>query len=758
MQFLYFYQMKKWLLFSLTASTLIGNIFAQQASIATAHLSVRTRQYLHDAEKHENKYERLPGYIYKEIGGQIYLSAFIKVNSLFDETALTALDVHTGTHAGNIYTVQIPVNRLGDLSQIAGITHIDLDLPASPQNDQARKWTKVDSAQRGIGLSYPLTGDGVLAGIIDAGFDFNHPTFYDTLHSSYRVKKVWRQKVNGTPPPGYFYGNDMSDPYVIRGNGTDTSITTHGTHVAGITAGSGYGSPGNNKYRGFAYESDLAFVCIMPAPYQWAMPGTSDIIDGVNYLFNYAQSIFKPCVANLSWGSSIGPHDGHSFFSQALDALTGPGKIFVCSAGNNGQDTIHLSKTFSSANNSVKTFVTFSQYLPADNKRTWLDVWGDTSKSFCLNFKLYDGPNAIDSSATICLADTIKEYALIGSNGDTCFVTVNMLASEYNGRPHAFLTFYSKTPDNICLTVTGTSGTVNMWEGYVFPPTGYYGELKKLGYSFAVDGDTKYTTSDYSSSYSAISVGAYTSKSVFTNISGATLGYGATVNGIAPFSSKGPTSDGRVKPDITGPGLALASAISSFDTSYLPTGDNYNSVISTTNVGGKNYSYAMAAGTSMSSPAVSGVIAMMLQLNPTLTPDSAKAIISRTAIKDGFTGVIPAAGSNTWGHGKINAYAALKYMDQLTAVENTLDNSLSCLAYPNPNMGTFSIRYDARDKTTLNVVLYDYSGRTIYAEKWETAPGINTLPVSIQNIQSGLYLLKITTNEGKFKTIRIERK
>lgn len=750
--------MKKLLLFSLATCTLYANTFAQQTGNATAHLSVRTRQYLHEAAKHENKTGRLPGYIYKEIGGKTYLSAFIKVSPLFDETALTALDVHTGTHAGNIYTVQIPVNKLGELSHVAGVTHIDLDLPATPQNDQARKWTKADSAQRGIGLSYPLTGEGVLAGIIDAGFDFNHPTFYDTLHSSYRVKKVWRQKVNGTPPPGYFYGNDMSDPYVIRGNGTDTSITTHGTHVAGITAGSGYGSPGNNKYRGFAYESDLAFVCIMPAPYQWAMPGTSDIIDGVNYLFNYAQSIFKPCVANLSWGSSLGPHDGHSFFSQALDALTGPGKIFVCSAGNNGQDTIHLSKTFTATNTSVKTFVTFSQYLAADNKRTWLDVWGDTAKSFCLNFKLYDGPNAIDSSATICITDTIQDYALIGSNGDTCFITVNMLASEYNGRPHAFLTLYSKTPDNICLTVTGTSGTVNMWEGYVFPPTGYYGELKKLGYSFAVDGDTKYTTSDYSSSYSAISVGAYTSKSVFTNISGATLGYGATVNGIAPFSSMGPTFDGRVKPDITGPGLALASAISSYDTSYLPTGDNYNSVIITTNVGGRDYSYAMAAGTSMSSPAVSGVIAMMLQLNPTLTPDSAKAIIARTAIKDGYTGVIPAAGNNTWGHGKINAYAALKYMDQLTAVENTLDNSLSCLAYPNPNIGECHLRYDATEKGKLSVSLYDYSGRILSADFWETTPGVNVREVPMKNIPAGLYLLKITTKEGKYKTIRIERR
>ncbi|MBE2290769.1 MAG: S8 family peptidase [Chitinophagaceae bacterium] len=738
----------------LSFGSLISSTQAQNAPNA-AKMSAFTRQYLFEAARANGK-TLVPGYVYKFIGGQTFISAFIRVNSTVDENAITSLGAHTGTKAGNVWTVQIPVEKVKEFTTIAGITHIDLDMPVGPTLDQARKATKADSAQKGYNLPTMMTGKNVVVGVIDAGFDMRHPTLFDTLHSTYRVRRVWKQKNAGTPPAGYSYGQELTDPYVIMTSGTDTPITSHGTHVAGIAAGSGFGSASNNRYRGMAYESDLVLVGIMPAPYQWAMPGTSDIIDGMNYIFTYSASVFKSAVANLSWGSSIGPHDGNSFFSQACDALTGPGRIFACSAGNNGGDTIHLQKTFTASNNTVSTFVTFSPYLAADNQRTWLDVWGDTAKSFCLNFRLFNGPSAIDSTVSLCMADTTTSFNLVGSNGDTCFITVSMVANEYNGKPHAFLSFYSRVPDNICLTATGTSGTINMWEGYVFPPTGYYGQLKKLGYPFAVSGDTRMTTSDYSSTHSAISVGAYTSKAGFTNISGASLGYpGAVVGRIAPFSSMGPTADNRMKPDITGPGFALASGVSSYDTSYAPGGDNYNAVISKVTMSGRDYPYAMAAGTSMSSPAVSGIIALMLQVNPLLTPDSVKKIMRISAITDGFTGTIPATGSNTWGWGKINAYKALRYMTQTTEVENTLDKTgLDCILYPNPSTGNFFVNFLSNKADILTISVSDIGGRVVYSRSMPVTAGGNTLQIAADNLPKGLYFTRISNSENKIKVIK----
>jgi hypothetical protein len=296
---------------------------------------------------------------------------------------------------------------------------------------------------------------------------------------------------------------------------------------------------------------------------------------------------------------------------------------------------------------------------------------------------------------------------------------------------------------------------MHIWEGYVKAPTGYYGAMKKLGYPWAVSGDTRMTVSDQSSARSAISVGAYTSKGSFTNISGASLSYGGAITGkIAPFSSLGPVMGNRVKPDIAGPGFGLVSGISSYDTSYGPTGDNYSSVISKTTIDGRDYSYAIAAGTSMSSPAVAGIIAMMLQMNPLLTPDSALSILARTAITDSHTGTLPTAGNNTWGHGKANAYKALKYMAQLVTVENTLsEDPLQCFLYPNPSAGDFTISYQSDKATPLTVETCDITGRIISTENWPVTTGSNSRKFSLGGVAKGLYFTKISSG-SKYKVIK----
>ncbi|MBK8659377.1 MAG: S8 family serine peptidase [Bacteroidetes bacterium] len=60
----------------------------------------------------------------------------------------------------------------------------------------------------------------------------------------------------------------------------------------------------------------------------------------------------------------------------------------------------------------------------------------------------------------------------------------------------------------------------------------------------------------------------------------------------------------------------------------------------------------MLQGTSMSSPAVGGIIALLLEANLSLTPQQVKDILATTAIVDSSTGIIPAQGSLPWGYGK----------------------------------------------------------------------------------------------------------
>lgn len=746
--------MKKLLFSAFILSFLSFSGFSKEEIVA--RLSAQTRRFLSEWNRNISK-KPIDGFVFKEVNGQLCVSAFIKVNDLIDENKLTSIGVFTGTKAGDIWTIQAPVDNILLLAKVKGIDYIDVDIPLTSYLDQARKLTKVDSAHLGYNLPIPMTGKGVLTGIIDAGFDFTHPTFFDTANSTYRVKRVWTQKRNGLPPAGFAYGHELKDPYSIRAAAYDTSITTHGTHVGGIAAGSGWGSVSNSRYRGMAYESDLAFVSIMPQPGQWAVAGATDIIDGASYLFNYAASVFKPCVVNLSWGSSIGPHDGLSLFSQACDAITGAGKVFACSAGNSGNDSIHIEKFYSASDSKLSTFVAFSPYLDSANKKNWIDIWGDTLTNFCLDLKLYNGSIVSDSTISYCIADSTIYDTIMGSDGKPLFISINMAAPEYNGKPHVFVSIHNLSIDEVNLSVSATAGRVNIWQGYIAPPVGYYGAFRSMGQAWATAGDTRMTVSDISSSFSAISVGAYTSKSSFTNVSGAGLGYpGAVVGRIAPFSSRGPVADGRIKPDITGPGFALASAISSFDPSYTPGGDNYDVVIANVIEGGRVYPYAMAAGTSMSSPAVSGIIALMLQMNSTLTPDSVIAILRNTAIVDANTGTLPIQGNNTWGHGKANAYKALRYMAQQVVVNNTITKDpLDCIIYPNPTNGISMLVYQSSLTTSQTILsIADITGKRLFTSSVNVVSGANFFPVDLTNYPQGLYFISLSQGD-KSVTIRL---
>src|SRR5262249_43401451 len=111
---------------------------------------------------------------------------------------------------------------------------------------------------------------------------------------------------------------------------------------------------------------------------------------------------------------------------------------------------------------------------------------------------------------------------------------------------------------------------------------------------------------------------------------------------VASYSSSGPTIDGILKPDITAPGSRIVSSMSPKD--YIITA---NPNLKITN------EYMMLSGTSMSAPAVSGTVAMMLDAQPLLTPNAVKAILMFTAEKRGGSPL-------DWGAGYLNMDGAMQ--------------------------------------------------------------------------------------------------
>ncbi|HNW97838.1 MAG TPA: S8/S53 family peptidase [Bacteroidales bacterium] len=712
----------------------------------TSRLSPLTRKFLSESEKNIDK----SNYIFKKINGKNYLSALIKVSDNTDISRLSKLDILIGTKAGNIWTVQIPPENLEAFASIKEIEYIQLDEPVFINLDSARHDTHTDSVHQGIQLPQAYTGKNVVVGIIDAGFDYTHPAFLDTSGNNYRIKKVWELKETGTPPSGYTYGNEITDSAALFNDGYDVNTFSHGSHVAGIAAGSGYGSSSDNKkYRGIAFESDLIFVGIRPEQSEWTNTGASSIIDGINYIFDYAESVGKPAVANLSWGCTVGPHDGTSLFSQAVDNLTGEGKIFVCAAGNNGATNIHLGKKFSANDTLLKTVVSFSTYMSA--KKTWVDAWGDASENFCSKLTLCNGATPVDSTEFICLDNNIHNIILKASTGDTCFATITTSASDFNGKPRIFFDFFNKSANRILITIKANSGTVNMWMGYVLDYTGYYGNFIAGGITGSENGNKDMTISDFASTHSAISAAAYVSKVKFTNIDGQINTYtGYTEGNITSFSSHGPAADSLTKPDIAAPGMTIASSINSFDTNYDAGGTDRVYVVTCYNdtVNSHNYCYAVMSGTSMASPMTSGIIALMLEANPSLTPGLVKYILQSTAITDSYTGVIPSEGSSIWGYGKINAYAAVKKSWTDVNVNNISNTELNYMIYPNPNNGNFSIDYISKTDEEINISIIDILGKNILSENWKVNTGINSERFNFSDVTTGIYFIKISSLEG----------
>lgn len=110
---------------------------------------------------------------------------------------------------------------------------------------------------------------------------------------------------------------------------------------------------------------------------------------------------------------------------------------------------------------------------------------------------------------------------------------------------------------------------------------------------------------------------------------------------IAPFSSRGPTRDGYVKPDIVAPGTNIVSLRSK--ASFLDTWLVDNRI---------NNDYFRLSGTSMSTPIVSGIVACMLTKKPSLTPNEVKQYLLQSAT----TLYQP---ENAQGKGVVNAQRSL---------------------------------------------------------------------------------------------------
>jgi subtilisin family serine protease len=576
---------------------------------------------------------------------------------------------------------------------------------------------------------------------------------------------VWEQNgITTSPVP---YGTEYQGSTAILNRMRDKIDKSHGTHVAGTAGGNGGAS--NSIYKGVAYDSEIVLVSTN-------MTNTG-IFNGIQYIFQQATSQNKPAVINMSIGGHVGPHDGTSAFDLACNSIIGPSKILVGSAGNEGSDPIHLGKSFTLTDNYCYSFILNDQVNNLfSNGVSLIDVWGEVGKNFEISVNIvkivnnqvqlvsytpYYNTNTNNSSIQTSIQDSDS------TNPDTSLIEITTETNSTNQKPHAALLINNSSQDDnehlILFEIKSTNGIVNSWItplGVNLLPTNRAVEFTNLGSAnqFYVNGDTNMTIGEIGGTgNSIVSVGAYTSKNTYTAFNGTTVNNGpipsidfpGVLGSIASFSSKGPTVDGRFKPDITAPGNVIVSSVSRFDSNYTSTSvETVSGLTDNTN----DWYFAAMQGTSMSAPMVTGIIALWLQANPNLTVSQIKTILQNTSITDSFTGTGSAIPNNTWGRGKINAYAGIQYINQFLSVQN-FDIINPIKAYPNPFTNQLSIE---ANEPIFKVEIYNLLGQLVKSITVENSsnPIVN---LDMSEISQGNYIAKIYMT-STIKSVKLIKK
>jgi subtilisin family serine protease len=577
--------------------------------------------------------------------GQLAAAVFVKTSNLSATRAVFAgAGGYVRVEAGDIVVGVIPVGALRDLAASEGTVSVEASQYSRTQLDVSRTAANADLVQDGSGLSSPRTGAGVIVGVIDSGIDYTRADFQNGDGTT-RLRSIW--DISGVVSGG--------SPRICSAADIDASVCTerdvdgHGTHVASTAAGNG------RLQAGFIGIAPGAEIIAAKATRSTLAKGTfaeDDVVAAANYIFQQAQSAGRPAVINMSIGGfGLSPLDGTSAYEQALSNLTGPGKIIVASAGNSGSSRAHLSYpvTGSSFSDSLET-----NWIPAADGSEGLTVlWygggnisvgiaarTSSSQSTGIPITPAFGPGQTSGESLVDLKDdsgvVVAQYlidASTTSNPGNGAHAVGILLKPVQARYFSIYTF-------------GT-GTFDGWtnQSWVFG---------SRNDSYWRAGDSMKTIGTPGTARKVIAAGAFTTKKQWSDVNGVNQTFSSycastafeVIGDIACFSSRGPTRDGRIKPDLVAPGHRIAAALS---VNSIPNHGPTDRML-----GGK---LLMESGTSMAAPHITGVVALLLQGNPLLTFDTALAALQSSATKDAFTG---GAMNNTWGAGKVNALEAVK--------------------------------------------------------------------------------------------------
>jgi subtilisin family serine protease len=346
-------------------------------------------------------------------------------------------------------------------------------------------------------------------------------------------------------------------------------------------------------------------------------------IRGIREFFQRAGN--RPAVVSLSLGGHIGAHDGTSAIENVVARESGPGRIVVVAAGNEGGDSIHW-KGELHENNEITIPVRI-----ADPNLQVVDVWIPRGDEVQIQIQPPDGTLSDPDGEvhSTVFGDFLADWREDAVNRDQNLTL--LVAGSVNFTWHIRIT-----------AVRVLHGEVHAW-GHTSSPSNansLFPGFMDPGFSIGMPGTEE----------RAIVVGSFVSKKQFDTKDGILVAETLNVGQLSPFSSRGPTRIGKQKPDIAAPGQYITAALA--NNSHFTDSPTYTPRHHPT------AGYITIQGTSMATPFVAGVIALMLEREPELTPEEIQQRLRITARRDDDTGRVWDSG---FGYGKIDVEALLNY-------------------------------------------------------------------------------------------------
>jgi len=490
-----------------------------------------------------------------------------------------------------------------------------------------------------------------------------HGDFKDSLGNT-RVKYVWDQKVNYQPAHqanNYTYGVEWTASEI------DSKLATHddnpqefghGSNVTGVAASNGLAT---GNFRGVAPEVNIISVATDFNKPNWLQT----VVEAVDYIYSKADSLGMPCVINASIGTYVGSHDGKDIAARMIDSLITQknGRAFVCAAGNAGKIPFHLQQQ--PQNDTAFTWFESNLTQWGGLGGLYFEFWADTADLKQLKFSIgadkqssgsykFRGRTVFDSIQN--RLNVIYDDSIISPQGNR-IATIKTYAEQSAGRYKVEVAIINPDSANYLyrLETTGT-GKIDLWSSYTLFR---HSQMKQLNLpnqsqfpaivNYVKPDSLQSIVSSFTCLPSVITVGNYTNRTTYTDVSNTFRTVPFKAGLISENSSLGPTRTGIQKPDNSTAGdyMFAAGRLSTIATAI----QSNPAKVSQDSMHFRN------GGTSMASPTVAGMVALYLEQCPNSGYLQIEQDLRNTAKADQFTKSLP---NNKWGDGKADAFQFLK--------------------------------------------------------------------------------------------------